>query len=418
MNIDDKGELTLKAEDNLFALPEDEEEAVTIGLEYWFNSNNFSSFSDGLVEAAISSGYNGRPDDLSGVCQYVLHAADKKGIPLEKEKRNIQNWLNEKNPPSRNTAGRDTVFRICFALGMDLPDVKSFFRKVYWERPFNFRDISECVYYYCFQHGYSYSHAEEILQKVESQQKGKASEELTRKIPDTIDTFLEEEKDDKFVQYLAQHYESFQIKEKTAAKRIEALLKDCKKCVDDLFDRFPETYKLDGINGHFLPDHGDEDDSQKNSLKGNEKLLNFIYGIPARTFDEHGNYMKKRIENDIARAFPLNYARSNLPSSAQLKNILNGSVKLSDSIRKSLILLDFFQFAANNKLARESSDHSFNDFYDDFEAEVNLLLNECGFPEIYLRNPYDWLFYYCASRDDPLAALRDMLTIENRSMDE
>lgn len=418
MDINNKGDLTLKAENDLFALPEDEEEAVTIGLEYWFNSKNYSSFSDGLVKAVISSGYNGSPDDRPAVCQYILHAADKAGIPLEKEKRNIQNWLNEKNPPSRNLAGRDTVFKICFALKMDFPTVKSFFRKVYWERPFNFRNLSECVYYYCFQHGYSYSHAKEILEKVKSQQKGGSSEEFTRKIPETIDAFLSEEEDDKLVQYLSQHYGSFQIKEKTAAKIIEDLLKDCKKCVDELFDRFPETCKLDGIDGHFLPDNADEEYDEKNNLKGNEKLLNFIYGIPARTFDEHGNYMKKSVENDIARAFPLNYARSNLPSPAQLKNILNGTVKFSDSIRKALILLDFFQFSVNNMLNRANTDHSFNDVYGDFEAEVNLLLNECGFPEIYLRNPYDWLFYYCASRDDPLSALREMLTIENRSVDE
>ena len=121
MDINNKGDLTLKAEDYLFALPEGEEEAVKIGLEYWFDSGNFTSFSDGLVNAAVSSGYNGKPDDRPAVCQYILHIADKAGIPLEKEKRNIQNWLNEKNPPSRNQAGRDTVFRICFALNMNLP---------------------------------------------------------------------------------------------------------------------------------------------------------------------------------------------------------------------------------------------------------------------------------------------------------
>lgn len=114
MDINNKGDLTLKAEDYLFALPEGEEEAVKIGLEYWFDSGNFTNFSDGLVNAAVSSGYNGKPDDRPAVCQYILHIADKAGIPLEKEKRNIQNWLNEKNPPSRNQAGRDTVFRICF----------------------------------------------------------------------------------------------------------------------------------------------------------------------------------------------------------------------------------------------------------------------------------------------------------------
>lgn len=418
MDINNKGDLTLKAEDYLFALPEGEEEAVKIGLEYWFDSGNFTNFSDGLVNAAVSSGYNGKPDDRPAVCQYILHIADKAGIPLEKEKRNIQNWLNEKNPPSRNQAGRDTVFRICFALNMNLPTVKSFFRKVYWERPFNFRDISECVYYYCFQHGYSYVHAKEILKKVELEQKGKSSEEFTRMIPEKINAFLSEEEDDKLVQYLAQHYESFQIKEKTATQKIEALLKECKKCVDDLFDQFPETYKLDGIVGHFLSDNEDEVHDKKNRLKGNEKLLNFIYGIPSRTFDEHGNYIKKSVENDISGAFPLNYARSNLPSPAQLKSILNGRVKISDSIRKALILLDFFQFAANNMLNCGGTDHSFNDFYDDFEAEINSILNECGFPEIYLRNPYDWLFYYCASRDDPLSALREMLTIENRAINE
>lgn len=47
--------------------------------------------------------------------------------------------------------------------------------------------------------------------------------------------------------------------------------------------------------------------------------------------------------------------------------------------------------------------------------EINEILEESDFPELYLRNPYDWLFAYCVfvpsreTRDDvSLEAFRGM----------
>lgn len=403
-----KGELTQKAEDVLFGLPEDEDQAVKIGLEYWFCKDNFSNFSDGLTNLAISAGYCGHSEDKTEVCRYILDVAKNSDVPLLAQKRNIQNWLRESNPPSRTKDGRDVIFRICFALNLSLAAVENFFRKVYWERPFNFRDLKECIYYYCFKNGLSYSDAERILSKVELQKNETAQADHTALIRQNVEL---SDSDEDIVRYLAGHYSSFGVNAQTAINRISMLLQSCKQTVDELYEREPGKFEIYGMKNHITPADEPTDSALGADLKGNEKLLNIIYGIPSRTF-EGGKYVKKSCDNDIKKSFPLKYAQSNIPSVAQLKSILSGTIKEADGIRKALILLDFYQFAAQVELGVERDE---NDFYGDFESEVNQILAECGFAEIYLRNPYDWLFYYCASRDNPLSSLQEMLSPVNRS---
>ena len=46
---------------------------------------------------------------------------------------------------------------------------------------------------------------------------------------------------------------------------------------------------------------------------------------------------------------------------------------------------------------------------DDYIAEMNAVLNECGFSELYMGNPFDWMFLYCTLEDNPLDTFRGLL---------
>ena len=46
-----------------------------------------------------------------------------------------------------------------------------------------------------------------------------------------------------------------------------------------------------------------------------------------------------------------------------------------------------------------------NDFY----YETGLLLSQCGFEQMYARNPFDWLMLYCAKSNDPMDTFRELL---------
>ena len=40
---------------------------------------------------------------------------------------------------------------------------------------------------------------------------------------------------------------------------------------------------------------------------------------------------------------------------------------------------------------------------------MNAVLNECGFSELYMGNPFDWMFLYCTLEDNPLDTFRGLL---------
>ena len=48
-------------------------------------------------------------------------------------------------------------------------------------------------------------------------------------------------------------------------------------------------------------------------------------------------------------------------------------------------------------------------------AHMNQMLTEAGYSELYVGNPYDWLFFYAAKSDEPLPTFRfiwnELLTV-------
>ena len=61
----------------------------------------------------------------------------------------------------------------------------------------------------------------------------------------------------------------------------------------------------------------------------------------------------------------------------------------SEELRKVIILLFSYVYWFNI----QCSDEDLN--YNDYEDQLNDLLLNCGFSNMYYGNPYDWLFMYC-----------------------
>ncbi len=104
----------------------------------------------------------------------------------------------------------------------------------------------------------------------------------------------------------------------------------------------------------------------------------------------------------------------NFPQKKQLSDIKLGKASY-DTIRKALILLKFYSF-----FMHVGEDHSEDD-REQFYQETDDMLSECGYWPLYPRNPYDWIFMYCAacSHDlqnryleisQPLEELKDIMT--------
>lgn len=98
--------------------------------------------------------------------------------------------------------------------------------------------------------------------------------------------------------------------------------------------------------------------------------------------------------------------RINFPNKKAFSDILHKADTSTsyDSIRKCLILLKFYHFWCSQKLRPGQPDGY---TFDQFADEANHLLANCAYGELYENHPYDCLFLWAASTDDPLGYLRD-----------
>lgn len=357
------------------------------GKEYIDALNNASYFTDKLIEQIQKSGYTGESNDISQAASYVLNRCKTENISISRQ--NITNWLSGGTPAS-SSSGRDNVYKLCFALGMNEKQTGEFFLKAYLERPYNYKNITESVYYFCLKNKLSYTKATEILQKIEESplDDKKEAVDATEIIGRAVDSICNEKA---LIEYLSENRASFSKQNKTAISAINTLLSECMKLA-------PDEYSI--TNPH-------EDNIKVTNV---DELLNVIYGYSARAtegFEEkNGKAVPKAVykESISESKFP-ELIKKNFPQRQQFENI--GKNKASyDVIRKALVMLNFYHFFADATISGADLESG---LFDEFVAEMNEVLEKCGYVQLYWRNPYDWMIGYCACSPSPLAELRDLI---------
>ena len=77
------------------------------------------------------------------------------------------------------------------------------------------------------------------------------------------------------------------------------------------------------------------------------------------------------------------------------------------------MILEFFYYFANLKIEMEKSGETFCCYENDFNSfidEISDMLYDCGYPSLYVRNPFDWLIMHCANTfDDPLKEFKNAI---------
>jgi len=83
------------------------------------------------------------------------------------------------------------MYLICFALQLSLDKTKDFFKRVYFDRPFNLRDKKEFVYYCCIKDGKSYAEARHIIEELNDIQCVAEIEDILQEMLSTFDNETE-----------------------------------------------------------------------------------------------------------------------------------------------------------------------------------------------------------------------------------
>lgn len=404
------GEGTQWVEANFIDI-DDSDNLLPPSMEHLRHLKNTNPFIDKLKERAIAHGFSGSLDNNAlreFVCQRL---SEELGIADGKAKKNlndrIRNWF---NPNEAVMPKREIVYQLCFALGMDAMETAEFFIKGFLERPYNFKELKETVYFYCLNNGLHYKDSEALYQKAYAlrNEDATSAESATMTIGSTILSFHDEEV---FLEYVQQNRQSFETKSTSANREISRLKEECAvlaqqehkaRYSSDYQDAIAERDDRVEKDARNDPNQKDADFSlpQKKDIQINtlESLLSAIYGRSSRNMTANiTSEEKEQIPKLVHDALITNHMQSN--------QIDKGTA--TDSLKRStLIILTFYHFFVGRQL--RNLENSI-DVYDEFVDKMNETLLRCGYGMLYWRNPFDWLFGFCASKSTPLDAFREII---------
>lgn len=360
----------------------DDEKAIVALLN---DESLFRSFGEGLV-------YLIKKKDSSveetNILKYISNACAKRGVS-EREigsLNTLKSWFRNGPRPKKGEDARNSLFALAFALDFTVDETVELFHKVYLDRAFDFRNEKDIVYYYCLANGKSLGDAKRIIDSLEYQLDVYDATLHSAIIRANVESFADE-KD--LIDYIQTHRNNLSKSNLTAKKYFEKLLEKSKKYAI-------REAKLPGNEEFFL-----------GAWRGEDTVsVNFMYSVitstnPSTKKGTTTIFKNARFPKEIKNRFPE-------ASSFSEKE------PTYESLRKMLILL--FSYVFWYRIQWKGREYDI----EDYTAQLDALLHECGYSPMYYGNPYDWLFLYCTLSENPLDAFRNILqeSLEEQEVEE
>lgn len=341
-------------------------------------------FQEGINRRLIKLGFNGDIDSVDCKMDFLRKQFQKNKVEPRVNDVTLKNWMT-KAAPTSNDNGRENVFKLCFALEMNAEETAEFFLKAFLNRPYNYKKTNEAVYYFCLRNRINYVDAVRIITAIQNipQSQTVEKEVNTERIGYEISNITDEEE---LIKYLAENRYSDEEQHYTSVEKIKSMLDNCFELAQK------ETQFTRGTPV---------------IVKSVDALLDVIYDYDA---DSMRKNEKKTIQDS---KFP-KCVKANWIDRQAFHNIEKHLTRTEDVYRKALVLLKFYSYYADaycKARSRMTEDEiDFCGYADDFEAELETVLAECGYIQLYKRNPFDWLILYCAAFPNPLSTFRDIIS--------
>lgn len=325
-------------------------------------------FKEKLDERMKAAGFSGDINDQAKSLAFLKDCCKNEGVSILPQ--TLKNWVSS-GSVNVDSRSRANFYKLCFALKMNLSETTAFFHKALLTRPFNYKDLYESVCCFCLNTNRHYQDVERLVKQIQELPPYKTDVVWgsTAMIGSCIKKCRTE---DELINYWILNSAGFTHQKATARAEVKSLLYRCYEAAS--------IYYADCGWKYSNPD----------------ELLGAMFGFNARAVkDGKKLYAKAISESDFPPAI-----RRNFPQREQIKNILDDNANVSDDVlRKALIAFSFFEFYASDP----------NADFEDFEEVLNSRLEKCGFIRSYWRNPYDWMFWHCATQDNPLCALQELV---------
>ena len=350
----------------------------------------FRPFSEAMDEFLTEHGYSGDITDAGAKTAFIREVFAKAGMDAPRE---VREWFTAGQPVKR-----DTVFQICFAFGLDGAGTDEFFRRIYTkERSFNCHLLQEAIYYFCLNNGLTWADALDIQSRVPLA--GKTADGGEVVYTDSIIAELNElETKDEFIDWLNENMDKFEpYGNVTAYETIRRLWRQAAG-PDGLL--IQERQKL-------VSQLDDEAIGRKSVLRAGAAGAKPYDAYLAILQLDKKDVKKLGTDRSIKPILEKLHddAKDSFPDRQGIDLILRGEHVSYERVRKWLVLLTFYTYWAKKALAKGNYEAVPGDA-ERCIAEMNRFLIDCGYPELYVGNPYDWIFFYAIKDDEPLRTFR------------
>ncbi|MGN0682527.1 MAG: hypothetical protein ACI4JY_02525 [Oscillospiraceae bacterium] len=387
---------------------------INATLEILNSKTYFRPFSEGLT-MLLSETFSS--EEMSSTQQKadLLYTA-LRNIGSDIAPDTVLTWLNDQHRPERSA-----FIEICFALHLNLEQCKRAFSHVYFDRCFNCHNKKELIYYYCIKHNLSQQTANELIEEFKTDNhfdapnKDAVYTSYIRKEVDSLESM------DMLRKYLAEHEWYFSSCNIKAKEYISSIIENLRGSdYDKAYVAALRKYKNQRAN-HKMAEQPDDllehcsltlrwlkqnsvsDETFLESLKSAQLTSDsFIF----RTFLDGTDGIKKNA--DI-----LEYVRKNFPSKQRLYSILNNDESTQyDSVRRSLILFHFIEFWSKIEIGMspEMSDMDLDRRFIIYCDNINAILNDCDYEQLYAGSPFDWLVMFLSKHEKPIEELKMFLS--------
>lgn len=351
----------------------------------------FRPFSVAMDEFIRAHGYDGDIHNVDAKVRFIQDAFERAGMEHPRE---IRQWFTEEQPIQR-----DTAFQICFAFGLDGTETDEFFRRIFArERSFDCHRVSEAVYYFCLNNGLTWADVQGIHARITLPEHTEAGSTVvyTASIIRELNRIGSKQE---LIDWLNDHMTLFNTNNATAYRMIREMWNRAAQ-KDGLLERECQQ---------FVSVSDDPVSGTRRVLKRNTDGVRLwdaylaIFQLDKRQVS--GLEAERSIKPILSKLHAT--VRDSFPDRQGMTLILQGKHVSYERVRKWLILLLFYTWWAKKALAGRSYRAEENDA-DRFLAFADQALAEAGYPELYIGNPYDWIFLYCAKDDEPLRLFREI----------
>lgn len=357
--IYDKKALTEFAEDKILDFDKEiNEEKIDTNINYYMHQEMFcSSFCEG-----VSIIFN-TTNECENIKRILKEKYREQGQYNDRARKRIDGWVDRS--VGTDYSDRENLYDFCMILKMTINQTANFFCKYFRTLPFNFKDRIDMIYYFCINNCKKIEDAKHLIEETNDLILNEKDEIATISNMNKINNITEK---NELIDFIEHHCCSKETQFSTIRKEITTL-------IERIYDRRLQR-------------------DSNNKLNIN-RFYEEIFG-----FSVYQSISKK---DTLSKSF-----KRDFPKNGDLNRIINGEYVAYEVIRKTFIILFFFEYY--DSIDYLSDDVNIVSVYlYEFYEQLNDKLYACGLMPLYVRDAFTMTILQCAKCKEPIVKFQEYL---------